>query len=1730
VNAERSLFEENHRRVLRRDSCSVAVVAGLLKLWLRSVPDPVLTFDLYQTFIAAVGSAGDDAAARVANVRTALRLLPPLHAQLAADLAAFLHGVAATHAAPAEATRALGAAFAGLLCRDAAPTLEGVLSDAPYAILLASVLIEHSASVFDAASSTDDALRFRTQMDQSFKRLRASMSTAYKAERAELRQKHSEREISQLMQRRADKVRTGTLDTSSLEAFERLAASMKGKTTSSATLSASQTSALASSSLTAAAAAAAAAADDAAAPAVASLRSSSSQKPSNELLRSAMSEKFDDDDDGDFGDVVMSSDDDSSGDSDVEESHDVDDDSTSELDDKPRRASELDDKPRRTASHQVGGAKTAAARFAKTSDEFGELPSLPVVSSSRAASAVSTDALPSVPVVAASVDWSSDDQSDEVAVTLLAEPKAASVRTSPMRPSVPAPAPSIKAPGPPPSLDATKKSSGSKDGKEKKHKKSSSASSSSSSSKGAKKTTKRDGSEKKAKKKSEERVAATPLNESSPKRLGRHVRTISSLSTAAPGKLSYAAGEEAVIVEQLSTAWAKARIGDRTGLIKLADVEAIDPVAGATPATAPTDAHDATPAGAAAGAATAAPAPDSPPVLTRGRSSSHSFDQQVATAIEVYDAARHEKAKRDYLRKRARASGVGIEDLAARGTNEAFLSTPLFFNAGDRIHLLSAPDDRPFWQGEVGGRIGHFLAVAVRRVNGSEAAASAAAASESTAVASLSSAGKPASDARRAALTKTVAGAIATQKSSGSGPSPLRKKLAQQSSAPVRVEESSDDQSSEEPAVSSLADPSPPKAKAGAATRPTLAQQAALFRSSPVLSASGAAANDVVFRSSPVLTSSSSTAADAARFSNSSSGEKSTDSELAQCAAALLRSVEQLMKKLPDSVVASAGAEVDALAACCRKTQSLLDAAGVSSASASASASASPSASGHTTPTFLSASASRVPDDQLRKQVQTGAMDDLAATRRSSGSAVTVRGSKASPTIGAPINVVHMAGAAPGMPAAQVTTAPGSPMLTSSPSRGRRSNTLVPTGDIMSPGKKTGRIGNFLSKFSSTRTGGPVKPTFGVPLRQLVESAVDIPEFVLRGGERLAKMALQEDVLLLTDVDPEQVQNLRDVIESGERVDYAVFRAHDITALLQQFLHELPEALLTNLPAFARCQSIDDEDVRDALLQSLMALAEPWRRALLEFLLVLQHRFERGFPTNTLENFVNVFAAALWHVQPPKLPEARALLSFMCKRREVLFGGGAGEKLLDNDAGMPTLSAATLDRLLLRLLDSNYAHVDPTFANVFFMCHDYFAPAIELAKRLIAMFERCAPKVTASMQKDGWRVELTSRALLMLHFWFTSAAASHLLADVKLLTLVRSFAQPIVTSPLFDAYDEDTQNAVSFLAQLAPPAAAGTTVTTTATTTTTVTTTTTSAAAAAAVDDQDLLCQRCRLAVGELKLATGKWTRPLCRLCAASLRELLDLKMQFLPAAQWHVFSAKDVADTITQIDFRQLRAIRPQEMLHKAFSDPKLSPNFAAMTASFNRYSQWVAGEVLKPNSPARRAAVIVLMVKIAQQLRRVYNFHAFFAFLSGLSFSSITRLAQTWAKVPKKYVARLEEFQEMMSMDGNFGGYQRLVAEAAAEGFTIIPLLVLLAKRLTAVEENNPTLVEDNLVNCAKLRMLHRQIDEVMSNQSEFGHDITSTEIPELRLFFLNLNPASEDVLHKRSLEVEARLPKKM
>jgi hypothetical protein len=473
---------------------------------------------------------------RRANVQTTLLLLPAPNAALLADLCGFLHATADAHPQPRDATRALAAAFAGLIGRDSAPTLEGVLSDAPYAILLTAILIEHHRSLFSATAALDaeadaDARRFRAQMEASYKRLRANMSSAYKAERAELRQKHSEQEISALMQRRADKVRTGTLDSTSLEAVERLAAASRAASVAAA--GDSQRSALSSTGGSAVVGAGDAAASRATAGGVAAAAASGG------AAGAAHHDNDDDDDDyGDFADFLNSSS------SDAEDSDSVATNTTTHDDDDSVSA-DVDDKPRRARSHQVG-APSASVSLNKSDRMRGMGSSGERTSAARPVSPLVHEAAPRVaaaaPVVSAAVDWSSDEASEEVVTSMLDE---VSPRAKGAPPVVP-PAPRVESPAPPApppplseeaekakrrlSVTAAVEASSLKQHRKSREKDKSSSRKSASSSKSS--TATKEKSAKKSKhKEKKDLIVYNPKNDShsAPKRMGRQVRTIAAV-------------------------------------------------------------------------------------------------------------------------------------------------------------------------------------------------------------------------------------------------------------------------------------------------------------------------------------------------------------------------------------------------------------------------------------------------------------------------------------------------------------------------------------------------------------------------------------------------------------------------------------------------------------------------------------------------------------------------------------------------------------------------------------------------------------------------------------------------------------------------------------------------------------------------------------------------------------------------------------------------------------------------------------------------------------------------------------------------------------------------------------------------------------------------------------------------------------------------------------------------
>lgn len=103
--------------------------------------------------------------------------------------------------------------------------------------------------------------------------------------------------------------------------------------------------------------------------------------------------------------------------------------------------------------------------------------------------------------------------------------------------------------------------------------------------------------------------------------------------------------------------------------------------------------------------------------------------------------------------------------------------------------------------------------------------------------------------------------------------------------------------------------------------------------------------------------------------------------------------------------------------------------------------------------------------------------------------------------------------------------------------------------------------------------------------------------------------------------------------------------------------------------------------------------------------------------------------------------------------------------------------------------------------------------------------------------------------------------------------------------------------------------------------------------------------------------------------------------------------------------------------------------------------------------------------------------NFNSLFAIISGLGHAAVTRLRQTWDKLPSKYQKLFCDLQDLMDPSRNMSKYRQLVQLELVEQHPIIPFYPVVKKDLTFIHLGNDTRV-DNLINFEKLRMIAKEV----------------------------------------------------
>ncbi|XP_055593445.1 rap guanine nucleotide exchange factor 2 isoform X2 [Uranotaenia lowii] len=189
--------------------------------------------------------------------------------------------------------------------------------------------------------------------------------------------------------------------------------------------------------------------------------------------------------------------------------------------------------------------------------------------------------------------------------------------------------------------------------------------------------------------------------------------------------------------------------------------------------------------------------------------------------------------------------------------------------------------------------------------------------------------------------------------------------------------------------------------------------------------------------------------------------------------------------------------------------------------------------------------------------------------------------------------------------------------------------------------------------------------------------------------------------------------------------------------------------------------------------------------------------------------------------------------------------------------------------------------------------------------------------------------------------------------------------------------------------------------------------------------------------------------------------------------------NANELAIQLTLQDFSIFRQIESTEYIDDLFNLKSRygKPMLLKFAELVNREMFWVVTEVCSEHNMMRRCKIIKQFIKIARHCKECKNFNSLFAIISGLGHAAVSRLRQTWEKLPSKYQKLFNDLQELMDPSRNMSKYRQLIQAELNAQHPLIPFYPVVKKDLTFIHLGNDSKI-DNLINFEKLRMISKEV----------------------------------------------------
>uniref|UniRef100_A0A4W5KRA5 Rap guanine nucleotide exchange factor 4 n=1 Tax=Hucho hucho TaxID=62062 RepID=A0A4W5KRA5_9TELE len=221
----------------------------------------------------------------------------------------------------------------------------------------------------------------------------------------------------------------------------------------------------------------------------------------------------------------------------------------------------------------------------------------------------------------------------------------------------------------------------------------------------------------------------------------------------------------------------------------------------------------------------------------------------------------------------------------------------------------------------------------------------------------------------------------------------------------------------------------------------------------------------------------------------------------------------------------------------------------------------------------------------------------------------------------------------------------------------------------------------------------------------------------------------------------------------------------------------------------------------------------------------------------------------------------------------------------------------------------------------------------------------------------------------------------------------------------------------------------------------------------------------------------------------------------------FELMSSKDLAYQMTVYDWELFHCVHEHELIYHTFGRQnfkKTTANMDLFLRRFNEIQLWVITEICLCTQLSKRVQILKKFIKIAAHCKEYKNLNSFFAIIMGMSNPAVSRLSQTWEKLPSKFKKFYSEFESLMDPSRNHRAYRLTVAKLDPP---IIPFMPLLIKDMTFTHDGNKTFI-DSLVNFEKMRMIANTVRIVRYCRSlPFKPSQTSKNHPDVRSYVRQL-----------------------